>query len=107
MEGMRQQMTGVQDTDWEPMISIRGSFLGRTDERGYLETAFGQPGGYVLVTVKPGYIPGFGFIFVRPPRPEITDRENARLQPESGGTIQIEPEQVNPSEPDSQPEDES
>lgn len=90
MASVREQGQNMQDTDWESLISIHGAFLGRTDERGYLETSFGVPGGYLLVSVKPGYIPGFGFIFVKQPKPDL-----------ELDSIKIRPEKVQEPEPDS------
>ena len=85
----RQQTQNAAEIDMESMIGIRGSFLGRTDERGYLETSFGVPGGYVLVSVKPGYIPGFGFIFIKQPKPEV-EFESAKLRPEKGQGLELD-----------------
>jgi hypothetical protein len=81
MAGVREQGQNLQDTDWESVVSIHGVFLGRTDERGYLEASFGVPGGYLLVSVKPGYIPGFGFIFIKQPKPEL-EMDSVKLHPQ-------------------------
>jgi hypothetical protein len=81
MADVREYGQNLQDTDWESVVSIYGSFLGRTDERGYLETSFGAPGGYLLVSVKPGYIPGFGFIFIKQPKPEL-ELDSIKIRPE-------------------------
>ena len=81
MAAVREQGQNMQDTDWESVVSIHGAFLGRTDERGYLEISFGVPGGYLLVSVKPGYIPGFGFIFIKQPKPEV-ELDSIKIRPE-------------------------
>ena len=52
------------DTDWEALVSVYGSFLGRTDARGELTQAFSESGWYLLVTVKHGYIPGRSGIII-------------------------------------------
>ena len=96
-ETLREEMTAMResdeaslaDTDWESLVSIRGIFLGRTDERGRLEHAFSQPGGYALVSVKRGYFPGHAFIIIRAPRPEVTP-DNARFRPD-GTSIPSQP----------------
>ncbi|NIO06702.1 MAG: hypothetical protein GTO40_01455, partial [Deltaproteobacteria bacterium] len=48
----------------ESLVDIHGDFLGRTDEDGELTHAFAEAGGYLLVAVKRGYIPGFSPIGV-------------------------------------------
>jgi hypothetical protein len=87
MASVREQGQNIQDTDWESVVGIHGAFLGRTDERGYLETSFGVPGGYLLVSVKPGYIPGFGFIFIKQPKPEL-ELDSIKIRPEKVQQIQ-------------------
>jgi hypothetical protein len=68
-EAFRQEMTGLNDTgasltkaELSASIGLHGMYLGATDERGNLVTGFNQPRGWVLVTWKPGYLPGFGII---------------------------------------------
>ena len=54
-------------------VGAHGAFLGRTDEDGKLSVTFTEPGGYLLVAVKRGYIPGFQAFGVRDlpqPKPE-------------------------------------
>lgn len=84
---MREQGQNTADMDMESMVGIRGNFLGRTDERGYLETSFGIPGAYVLVAVKQGYLPGFGFIFIKEPEPDVSERDTAQIQPDETSNI--------------------
>ena len=54
-----------------------------------VETVFREAGGYVLVTWKPGYFPGFAFIAVRQPRPEVVEPEQMLFQ-RDGSSIQLE-----------------
>jgi len=70
----------LADVDWESRMDLTGIFLGRTDERGELEHAFNEAGGYALVTVKPGYIPGLAFIVIRMPQAEAVQPDGAQLQ---------------------------
>lgn len=86
-----------QEIDWESMVSIRGTFLGRTDEQGRLDTSFSIPGVYVLVSVKHGYVPGYAFVIVRMPKPDVMDGDNATFR-KDGVIIEPEPnQQVEPS----------
>lgn len=50
--------TAVEDIDYESLADIYGEFLGRTDNRGQLDHAFSEEGGYLLISIKRGYIPG-------------------------------------------------
>ncbi|MFC1948766.1 hypothetical protein ACFLW0_01130 [Chloroflexota bacterium] len=66
-EIMRQEMAALREnadvaaaeTDYESLANIYGTLLGRTDENGNLSHTFEEEGGYLLVAVKRGYIPGF------------------------------------------------
>lgn len=53
-----------EEKDYEAVVSAHGAFLGRTDGDGQLTHAFTEPGGYLLVAVKKGYLPGFSPIAV-------------------------------------------
>ena len=72
VELLKQQMTSLredtsistEEKDYEALVSIYGTFLGWTDERGQLSHAFGEEGLHVLVAVKRGYFPGFAPIFI-------------------------------------------
>ncbi len=46
------------DIDYESLANIYGEFLGWTDNHGKLEHAFPEEGGYLLISIKRGYIPG-------------------------------------------------
>jgi hypothetical protein len=48
----------AEDIDYEHLADIYGEYLGRTDERGKLDHAFSAEGGYLLLSIKRGYIPG-------------------------------------------------
>ena len=97
-EALREEMTAMResdeaslaDIDWESVVSIRGILLGRTDERGKLEYAFSEAGGYALVAVKRGYILAFAFIIIREPRPEVMQPDNVRFQRDAA-SIQAQP----------------
>jgi hypothetical protein len=64
IEGLRTADTNLNETDFSALLNGHGFYLGATDERGNLVTGFSQPGLYVLVTWKPGYLPGFGVIHI-------------------------------------------
>jgi hypothetical protein len=53
------------DHDYESIVDLHGEFLGRTNEEGVVTHAFEEAGRYVLVTWKPGYLPGFRGIYIR------------------------------------------
>jgi len=48
----------AEEIDYEHLADIYGEFLGRTDGRGQLDHAFSEEGGYLLLSIKRGYIPG-------------------------------------------------
>jgi uncharacterized small protein (DUF1192 family) len=51
--------TDAADKDYESVVSLYGELLGRTSMDGSLEHTFDEAGGYLLVAVKLGYVPGF------------------------------------------------
>jgi len=53
------------EQDYESLVSIHGTFLGRTDGNGRLKYTFAEEGEYVLVAVKQGYFPGFAPLRIR------------------------------------------
>ncbi len=67
MESLRSDMQALredsniaaEDKNYESLMDIYGEFLGRTNESGQLAHAFNAEGGYLLVTVMQGYIPGW------------------------------------------------
>jgi hypothetical protein len=67
VEALKEELASLRESasvssgemDYEALIDILGTFLGRTDERGQLVHAFREEGSYLLVTVKRGYFPGF------------------------------------------------
>lgn len=48
----------AEEQDHEALMNIYGTFLGRTGEDGRLYRTFEEAGGYLLVALKPGYLPG-------------------------------------------------
>jgi hypothetical protein len=97
MEVLREEMTSLredtsiaaEEKDYESLVGVHGSFLGRTNENGELNHNFDQAGAYLLVTVKRGYIPGFAPIFVRGaperpvPEPRIAPEPRVAPEPEA------------------------
>ncbi len=80
-EAFRQQIAALQDsdtavtsTDLSASLNAGGSYLGATDGRGNLTASFAQPGLNVLVTWKPGCLPGFGVI-------QIVDKGADQVRP--------------------------
>jgi len=82
-EALKQELTSVREAggntaevDYESLVSVHGFFLGTTHGNGELKYTFTEEGGYLLVAVKKGYIPGFAFISIRAPQtnevPETT-----------------------------------
>jgi hypothetical protein len=67
VEVMKEEMTALredtsiaaEEKDYEALVSVHGIFIGRTNENGRLQHVFEDAGGYLLVTVKRGYIPGW------------------------------------------------
>jgi hypothetical protein len=96
MEVLREEMTSLradtsvaaEEKDYESLVSVHGTFLGRTSEDGELNHNFDQAGAYLLVTAKRGYIPGFAPIFVRGdperpiPEPRVAPEPGANPVPE-------------------------
>jgi hypothetical protein len=85
LEMLKQEMSALredssiapEEKDYEAVVSLYGTFLGRTDEEGQLTHAFSQPGGYLLVAAKKGYIPGFTPIFIKELAAVTPPEENA------------------------------
>jgi hypothetical protein len=72
----------AEDTDYESLMDIYGEFLGRTNEFGQLTHEFGETGGYLLITVKAGYFPGWAVIRIMDP-PSL-DNSDGTVRPYSG-----------------------
>ena len=62
------------DADYESLMNIYGEFLGRTNDQGQLKHTFDEIDEYVLVTWKPGYLPGFSSITIKAKRPALAIR---------------------------------
>ena len=82
MESLQTEMKALRedsalsaaDADYESLMSIYGEFIGRTNESGQVTHEFGETGGYLLVTVKPGYFPGWAIIrIIDPPTVDNSD----------------------------------
>ncbi len=73
-EALQAEMTTIrEDTtidaasiDYEELAGRYGELIGITDEFGEVHHAFDQAGRYLLIAVKPGYLPGFARIAVWP-----------------------------------------
>jgi hypothetical protein len=61
------------EIDYEALVSLKGIFLGKTNEDGLVKHAFDEPGRYLLVAVKKGYFPGFRRIAIRPALTDSAD----------------------------------
>ena len=55
----------IRELDWESLVSGYGFFLGTTHGNGQLKYAFTEEGGYLLIAIKPGYLPGRTGIAIR------------------------------------------
>jgi hypothetical protein len=62
----------AQNADWESVVKLYGTKLGETDGNGQLTATFDNAGGYLLVAVKQGYIPGYTGIRIVAPQPVKT-----------------------------------
>jgi len=83
-EVLKQELTSIREAsentaevDYESLVSVHGFFLGTTHGNGELKYTFTEEGGYLLVAVKKGYIPGFTFISIRAPQNDEAPRTNA------------------------------
>ncbi|MFC1992144.1 hypothetical protein ACFLVC_05455, partial [Chloroflexota bacterium] len=52
------------EKDYQSAVSLHGAFLGPTDENGQLSHIFEEEGGYLLVAIQAGYLPGFAPIYI-------------------------------------------
>lgn len=69
--------TAAAERDYEAVVSAHGTFLGFTDGNGKLPATFDTAGIYVLVTAKPGYLPGFTVLPVKEmPEPSTVEKES-------------------------------
>ncbi|OGN88236.1 MAG: hypothetical protein A2158_03795 [Chloroflexi bacterium RBG_13_46_14] len=65
MKALREDTAvAAEDKNYESLMNIYGEFLGRTNGSGQVNHVFEEKGGYLLVTVKPGYFPGWTTIHV-------------------------------------------
>ena len=82
-EALKQEVTSIREAsdntaevDYESLVSVHGFFLGTTHGNGELMYTFNEEGGYLLVAVKKGYIPGFTFISIRAPQTDEAPQTN-------------------------------
>lgn len=54
------------EIDYESLVRMYGEFLDITDENGEVRHTFDRAGRYLLVAVKPHYLPGFAHITIKP-----------------------------------------
>ena len=59
VDALREQGTPRQEIDFPSLVSAHGTLIGTTNGNGKLHYAFSEPGGYLLVSVKADYLPGF------------------------------------------------
>lgn len=71
----------AEEKDYEALVKVYGIFLGKTGNNGKLDYAFEEAGGYLLVAVKKGYVPGFQAFGVRDiPQPKPKPERQTRPQ---------------------------
>ena len=58
-------LANVTEGDYQALLEVTGTFLGRTDENGKLSHTFNASGNLVLVAFKAGYFPDFSGLAVR------------------------------------------
>jgi hypothetical protein len=59
IKALREETGGLlEDTELERIADIHGTFLGRTDDGGQLGYTFEDEGGYLLVAIHSGFLPG-------------------------------------------------
>jgi len=56
--------TSAEEKDYEAVVSLHGTLLGHTGPNGQLTHTFTEAGGYLLVAVKRGYVPGWAGIHI-------------------------------------------
>lgn len=64
---LREQGIPRSEIDFPSLVSAHGTLIGTTNGNGQLHYAFSEPGGYLLVSVKADYLPGFTRIFITAP----------------------------------------
>ncbi len=92
MKALRENaaVTG-EDTDYESLMNIYGEYLGRTNESGQVTHVFGEKGSYLLVTVKPGYFPGWTTIhIINAPKKDISEN-NVKPNRNSSNATSLRP----------------
>ncbi len=65
IQNSRQNGNNLAEQDFEAMVNVSGSFLGRTNATGQLTHTFTNPENCILVAFLSGYFPGFSILSVR------------------------------------------
>jgi hypothetical protein len=65
VEALREADTQAGEADWEVLAREYGFFIGTTNGNGRLMYTFADEGRYLLIALKPGYIPGRTGILVK------------------------------------------
>lgn len=88
VDGMRKSgQADLQSTDWESILKgLNAEFLGSTNGNGQVKHTFDKAGGYIIVALKPGYIPGYGRLAVVAPRVEKPQSESPNTQKQNSVT---------------------
>jgi len=60
------ETVAATEIDYESLVRMYGELLDITDENGEVRHAFDTAGRYLLVAVKPHYLPGFTHITIKP-----------------------------------------
>ncbi len=82
LAALREEGTAAVEKDYEAIVSLHGTLLGRTGPDGKLIASFEEAGVYVLVAVKNGYIPGFTVVVVREVPQPRTDASESQVVPD-------------------------
>jgi hypothetical protein len=88
----------AEDKDYESLMDIYGEYLGRTNESGQLTHVFEEKGGYLLVTVKPGYFPGWTSIHIINSPDKDLSENGVKPFSNSGNATSLRPKLQNTSQ---------
>jgi hypothetical protein len=58
-------LANLTEDDYQTVLKNNAQWIDKTDENGKILYTFNEPGNYLLVGVKPGYVPDFSFLAVR------------------------------------------
>ena len=89
----------AEDKDYESLMDIYGEFLGRTNGSGQINHVFEEKGHYLLVTVKPGYFPGWTTIhIINSPDKDLSENGVKSFSNNSGNVTLLRPNLQNTSQ---------